>query len=495
MDKNIDINEQVILRKKKVQDMRDLGVNPYPNGYVPKDCSEKIFQVYDKFEKEELSEKNASVSVAGRIMTKRGQGKAGFANLNDGNKVIQVYFNKSNLTESEFDIFKNIDLGDIIYVEGIIFKTNVGELTVRVSNVVCLAKSLHPLPEKYHGLTDKHERYRHRYVDLMVNHDSKQTFISRTKIISSIKRILDDMDYLEVETPVLQVMPGGAAARPFKTHHNTLDMQMYMRIAPELYLKQLVVGGLNRVYEIGKQFRNEGISIKHNPEFTTLELYEAYGDMKSMMILTENLIKSACLSVNENLNINYGELEIDLNNFETIHMVDLINKYTNVNFFEITDIDVARKMASENNIELNNHHNTIGHIINEFFEQVCEEKCIQPTFVYGHPIEISPLSRLNDEDSRFTDRFELFIGGREYANAFSELNDPEEQLRRFKLQDDERQLGNDEAHEIDYEFIHALEYGLAPTGGLGIGIDRLVMLLTNSASIRDVIFFPTIKRK
>ncbi len=490
-----EMNEQMKIRLDKADSLRENGINPFANGLRPANESSEIIEKYDQFNKEELDEQKNVVSIAGRLMTKRGQGKAGFANIKDGSGEIQIYANKGNLSEEDFLVWKQLDLGDIVFVEGEVFKTKVGAMAIRAFKLNILTKAIRPLPEKYHGLTDIEERYRRRYVDLIVNDESKNALVARSKIIAGIRNFLNNQDYLEVETPILQTVAGGAAAKPFITHHNTLDIDMYLRIAPELYLKRLIVGGMPKVYEIGRLFRNEGMSIKHNPEFTTIEIYAMYEDMAGMMDLTEQIIQDACLNVNESLQIQYEELELDLANFERIHMVDLINKHTGVNFFEVNDLDQAISLAKEHNIDVEKHHSTVGHIINEFFEQVCEEKLVQPTFVFGHPKEISPLSRLNDEDPRFTDRFELFIGGREYANAFSELNDPIDQRERFEGQLKERELGNDEATEMDHDFIEALEYGMAPTGGLGLGIDRLVMLLTNSSSIRDVIFFPTMKKK
>lgn len=490
-----EMNEQMKIRLDKADSLRENGINPFANGLRPANESSEIIEKYDQFNKEELDEQKNVVSIAGRLMTKRGQGKAGFANIKDGSGEIQIYANKGNLSEEDFLVWKQLDLGDIVFVEGEVFKTKVGAMAIRAFKLNILTKAIRPLPEKYHGLTDIEERYRRRYVDLIVNDESKNALVARSKIIAGIRNFLNSQDYLEVETPILQTVAGGAAAKPFITHHNTLDIDMYLRIAPELYLKRLIVGGMPKVYEIGRLFRNEGMSIKHNPEFTTIEIYAMYEDMAGMMDLTEQIIQDACLNVNDSLQIQYEELELDLANFERIHMVDLINKHTGVNFFEVNDLDQAISLAKEHNIDVEKHHSTVGHIINEFFEQVCEEKLVQPTFVFGHPKEISPLSRLNDEDPRFTDRFELFIGGREYANAFSELNDPIDQRERFEGQLKERELGNDEATEMDHDFIEALEYGMAPTGGLGLGIDRLVMLLTNSSSIRDVIFFPTMKKK
>ncbi len=494
MEKN-EMNEQMQVRLEKANALRESGINPFANGYKPENVANEIITEFDQFDKEQLDEQKNVVTIAGRIMTKRGQGKAGFANLKDNSGEIQIYANKGNLSEEDFVVWKQLDLGDIVYVSGEVFKTKVGAMAIRALELRILTKAIRPLPDKHHGLTDIEERYRRRYVDLIVNDESKNTLVARSKIIAGIREYLNGHDYLEVETPVLQTIAGGAAAKPFITHHNTLDMDMYLRIAPELYLKRLVVGGIPRVYEIGKLFRNEGMSIKHNPEFTSIEIYAMFEDMQGMMNLTEDIIQDACMRVNNTLEIQYEDYELNLGKFERIHMVDLIKEHTGVNFFEINDLDVAMQVAKEHNIDVEKHHSTVGHIINEFFEQVCEEKLIQPTFVYGHPKEISPLSRPNEADPRFTDRFELFIGGREYANAFSELNDPIDQKERFEGQVKERELGNDEATEIDHDFIEALEYGMAPTGGLGIGIDRLVMLLTNSSSIRDVIFFPTMKHK
>ncbi len=428
-------------------------------------------------------------------MTNRNQGKAGFATLKDSTGDMQLYFNKGNLTEEEFMVWKKLDLGDIVFAEGEVMKTGKGALSLRVKKFVLLTKAIRPLPEKFHGLTDVEERYRRRYVDLIMNDESREVFTKRSIIMNELRTILAERGYMEVETPILQTIAGGAAAKPFITHHNTLDIEMFMRIAPELYLKRLIVGGYDKVFEIGRLFRNEGMSIKHNPEFTTIELYEAYGNMETMMEITEAIIQRLCLAVNDSLQITYGETDIDLSNFRKVRMSDLVNEVCGVNFDEITSYEEAVAAAKEHNIELDDHHFGIGHILNEFFEQKCEETLIQPTMVYNHPVEVSPLSRIDHDDPRYTERFELFIDTREYANAFSELNDPIDQLERFENQVKEADLGNDEATRIDYDFVEALETGLPPTGGLGIGIDRLVMLLTNSESIRDVILFPTMKNK
>lgn len=489
------ISEQSQVRLDKLNKIKALGVNPYPNDIVATDSIKDIEQKYSDLSKEQLEENIHNVSITGRIISRRDMGKAAFITIKSNMDTIQAYVAKANLSDLDNEVFSLLDLGDFVYVQGEVMKTKVGALAIRAREVKIITKSLTQLPEKFHGLTDVEERYRKRYVDLVVNDDSKQVFINRSKIIASIRNYLNDHGYLEVETPVLQTIAGGAAARPFITHHNTLDIDMFMRIAPELYLKRLIVGGLDRVYEIGKQFRNEGISIKHNPEFTTLEVYTTYQEMYCVMELCENLIKNACQQIHPDMLVDYEGVTYDLNNFKKIHMVDLIKEETGVDFFQVTDIEEAKQLAKEHGVELQAHHYEIGHIINEFFEQKCEETLIQPTFVYGHPKEISPLARIDDNDPRFTQRFELFIGGREYANGFSELNDPIDQFERFNQQIKERELGNDEANEVDLDFVNALAIGMPPTGGLGIGIDRLVMLLTGSSSIRDVILFPTMKDK
>jgi lysyl-tRNA synthetase class 2 len=376
-----------------------------------------------------------------------------------------------------------------------VFKTQVGELSIKVKTFELLTKSLRPLPDKFHGLKDIEQRYRQRYVDLIMSPESKKTFITRSKIIQAMRRYLDDQGYLEVETPTMHAIPGGASARPFITHHNALDMPLYMRIAIELHLKRLIVGGLEKVYEIGRVFRNEGISTRHNPEFTMIELYEAYADYQDIMTLTENVIAHVAKEVLGTTTVQYGDYEVNLApEWTRLHMVDAIKEYTGADFWKEMSIEEARNLAQEHNVEINDHMQ-YGHIVNEFFEQKVEDKLIQPTFIYGHPVEISPLAKKNDDDSRFTDRFELFIVAREHANAFTELNDPIDQKERFEAQLKEREQGNDEAHMMDEDFIEALEYGMPPTGGLGIGIDRLVMLLTNSPSIRDVLLFPQMRHR
>ena len=408
---------------------------------------------------------------------------------------IQIYVRKDIVGESAYEVFQQLDIGDIVGVEGIVFKTQVGELSVKVTNFVLLTKAIRPLPEKFHGLKDVEERYRKRYVDLIVTPESRNIFVMRSKIIQAMRRYLDEQGFLEVETPVMHTIPGGAAARPFITHHNALDLELYMRIALELHLKRLIVGGLERVYEIGRVFRNEGISTRHNPEFTMLELYQAYGDWEDMMDITENMIAYIAKEVLGTQEIIYGQHTVNLSpKWKRVHMVDIICEITGVDFWQQMTDEEARVLAVQHDVEIKDNM-TFGHIVNEFFEQKVEETLIQPTFVYGHPVEVSPLAKKNKTDERFTDRFELFIVAREHANAFSELNDPIDQKERFLAQVKEREAGNDEAHLMDEDFIEALEYGLPPTGGLGIGVDRLIMLLTNAASIRDVLLFPTMRHR
>ena len=401
------------------------------------------------------------------------------------------------LFRSAFEVYNKSDLGDIIGVTGIAMKTNTGEMSIRVKKYTHLTKALRPLPEKFHGLTDIEERYRRRYVDLITNEDSKRTFILRSKIIQNIREILNSDGFLEVETPILHPILGGANARPFVTHHNTLDMPFYLRIAPELYLKRLIVGGFDGVYEIGRTFRNEGMSIKHNPEFTMLELYQAYGDVNSMMVLTESLICTVAENILGTLIITYNDKEIDMSRgWAKLHMADAVKDLVGIDFKDPNmTYDTAVSFAKNKGLHIPPHYTGVGHILNMLFEEYVEETIVNPTFVFGHPVEISPLAKKNAEDPRFTDRFELFIDGREYANAFSELNNPIDQKERFLSQLKEKDLGNDEANEMDIDYVEALEYGMPPTGGLGIGIDRVVMLLTNSASIRDVLLFPHMKHR
>ncbi|QGH32675.1 lysine--tRNA ligase [Gracilibacillus salitolerans] len=490
-----ELNEHMRVRLDKMNSYREQGIDPFGDKFVRTHLAEELIEEYDQFSKEELEEKAIETTVAGRIMTKRGKGKAGFSHIQDLSGQIQLYVRKDKIGEEAYEIFKSADLGDIVGVTGTVFKTNVGELSVKANEFTMLTKSLRPLPEKFHGLKDVEQRYRQRYLDLITNMDSKNTFVLRSKIIQSMRRYLDDRGFLEVETPMMHGIAGGASARPFETHHNALDIPLYMRIAIELHLKRLIIGGMEKVYEIGRVFRNEGVSTRHNPEFTMIELYEAYADYHDIMELVENLVAHIAKEVTGSTTVTYGNYEVDLApRWTRLHMVDAIKEHTDVDFWkEMTD-DEANALAKEHGVEVEDTM-TYGHIVNEFFEQKVEEKLIQPTFVYGHPVEISPLAKKNKEDERFTDRFELFIVGREHANAFSELNDPIDQRERFEAQVKEKEQGNDEAHEMDEDFLEALEYGMPPTGGLGIGIDRLVMLLTNSPSIRDVLLFPQMRNK
>lgn len=490
-----ELNEHMRVRRDKMNDMRTKGIDPFGDKFDRTHMASELIADYNEVSKEELEKKAVNVTVAGRIMTKRGKGKVGFSHIQDFSGQIQIYVRKDEIGEDAYELFKTADLGDIVGVSGEVFKTNVGELSIKVTSFTFLTKSLRPLPEKFHGLKDVEQRYRQRYLDLITNQESKETFIMRSKIIQSMRRYLDDAGFLEVETPMMHNIPGGASARPFITHHNTLDIELYMRIAIELHLKRLVVGGMERVYEIGRVFRNEGVSTRHNPEFTMIELYQAYADYEDIMNLVENMVAHIAEDVTGSTMVQYGEDKIELKpNWKRVHMVDIIKEYTGVDFWPKMTDDEARALAKAHNIEINSMM-TYGHIVNEFFEQRVEEQLVQPTFVYGHPVEISPLAKKNQEDGRFTDRFELFIVRREHANAFSELNDPIDQRERFEAQVKEREQGNDEAHEMDEDFLEALEYGMPPTGGLGIGIDRLVMLLTNAPSIRDVLLFPQMKNK
>ncbi len=489
------MNDQMRVRLEKMNAMRDQGLDPFGERFERSTDTESIRKAFGDHEKEQLAELKPEVAIAGRVMTTRRKGKVGFTNVQDVKGQVQLYVRKDDVGEEAYEIYKTCDLGDIIGVRGHVFKTNVGELSIHVTEFILLTKALRPLPDKYHGLKDVEQRYRQRYLDLITNQESRETFIARSKVIRGIRQYLDSLGYLEVETPMLHTIAGGASARPFITHHNALDMTLYMRIAIELHLKRLIVGGLEKVYEIGRVFRNEGISTRHNPEFTMIELYEAYADYKDIMDLTENLIAHVAQEVLGTTQVTYGEDVIDLSvGWKRAHMADLVKEATGVDFFEQIPAEKAHELAKEHGIEVQPHMST-GHIMNEFFEQKVEETLVQPTFVYGHPVEISPLAKKNPEDPRFTDRFELFIVRREHANAFTELNDPIDQRERFEAQLVEKEAGNDEAHEMDNDFIEALEYGMPPTGGLGIGIDRLVMLLTNAPSIRDVLLFPTMRHQ
>ncbi|CAM4331792.1 lysine--tRNA ligase [Erysipelothrix aquatica] len=491
-----ELTEQELVRREKMEALREKGIDPYASGFKPKERSKEILDAYDLKSKEELAELAVTTSVAGRVMTKRLMGKAGFIHLQDRDGQIQVYIRKDTVGDEQFEYFQDLDLGDIIGVEGIIFRTNHGELSVKATNVVHLTKALRPLPDKFHGLQDIEERYRRRYLDLIMNEESRNTAFMRPKIMRAIRNFFDDRGLAEVETPVLTPILSGAAARPFVTHHNTLDMDFYLRIATELPLKRLIVGGMEGVYEIGRLFRNEGMSPKHNPEFTTVEAYVAYADMNDMMDLTEDLMLYLADNVLGTTEINYQGKDISLKGpYRRVHMAELINEVKGVNFFDVKSDAEALEIAKAHGLHIAKHQQTFGHVVNEFFETFCEETIVQPTFVYGHPVEVSPLAKKNAADPRFTDRFEFFVDAREYANAFSELNDPIDQRERFENQLKEKDLGNDEATDMDIDFVEALEYGMPPTGGIGIGLDRLIMLLTDSASIRDVLLFPHMKNR
>nr|HAR6275656.1 lysine--tRNA ligase [Staphylococcus pseudintermedius] len=492
-----ELNDQMQVRRQKLQELRDLGIDPFGEKFERTGTAKTLKAQWDQYAKEELAEKETEshTVIAGRIMTKRGKGKAGFAHIQDLSGQIQIYVRKDQVGDAQFGIWNTADLGDIVGVEGIMFKTNTGELSVKAKSFKLLSKALRPLPDKHHGLQDIEQRYRQRYLDLITNEESTQTFINRSRILQEMRNYLNEKGFLEVETPMMHQIAGGAAAKPFVTHHNALDATLYMRIAIELHLKRLIVGGLEKVYEIGRVFRNEGVSTRHNPEFTMIELYEAYADYKDIMSLTEELVAHIARRVLGTTSVQYGDETINLEpQWRRLHMVDAVKEATGVDFYEVKSDKEAHELAKAHGIEVDDNMK-YGHILNEFFEQKVEETLIQPTFIYGHPIEISPLAKKNPEDPRFTDRFELFIVGREHANAFTELNDPIDQRQRFEAQLVEKEQGNDEAHEMDEDFIEALEYGMPPTGGLGIGIDRLVMLLTNSPSIRDVLLFPYMRQK
>ena len=488
-----ELNDQMLVRRQKMEQLREEGIDPFGQRFDRTHNSAELHELFEPRTKEELSEMELTASIAGRIVTKRGKGKAGFAHLQDREGRIQIYVRKDEVGDEAYDVFKHADLGDFFGVTGQIMKTNTGEVSVKAKEITILSKALRPLPDKYHGLTNIEQRYRQRYLDLISNQESFDRFTKRSQIISEIRRYLDAQGYLEVETPVLHNQAGGAAARPFITHHNALDMDLYLRIALELHLKRLIVGGMEKVYEIGRVFRNEGIDTTHNPEFTMLECYTAYTDYKDIMDLTEGIIRHAAEKSLGTAHLIYDGQEIDLASaFNRVHMVDAVKEKTGVDFWQEMSVEEARQFAKEHNVEITDAM-SVGHIINEFFETFVEETLQQPTFVYGHPVEVSPLAKKNPEDPRFTDRFELFIVGREFANAFTELNDPIDQRERFEAQEKEREAGNDEAHGVDEDFLEALEYGMPPTGGLGIGIDRLVMLLTDAQSIRDVLLFPTMR--
>lgn len=485
-----DLNEMMRVRREKMDAFREMGVAPFGHRFEVTDYAAQIRAQYDGLGEDE---EGGEVRIAGRLMAIRGHGKASFSTLNDRTGNIQIYFKQDVLGEKKYkEEFKRLDIGDIIGIRGVVFKTRRGEVTVRVEDFDLLSKSLRPLPEKFHGLKDVDTRYRQRYLDLMVNYEVRDTFRKRAKIIRSIRSYLDERDFLEVETPVLSTIAGGAAARPFITHHNALDIDLYLRIATELSLKRLIVGGLDRVYEMGRIFRNEGMDVRHNPEFTSIEIYQAFGDYRDLMEITEGIVRRTAEDVLGTTKITYQGVEIDLGTVRTVSMNDAVCEATGRDFLSCTTVDEARAMAKEIGVPFEERHG-IGGILNAAFEEKVEETLIQSTFITGHPTEISPLAKRNPDDPRITDRFEFFVYGRELANGFTELNDPIDQEQRFIDQLAQREAGDAEAHVMDRDYVTALEYGLPPTGGLGIGIDRLVMLLTDSPSIRDVLLFPTMK--
>ena len=488
------LTDQQEARIAKMNALREQGIDPFGKAFHRTSNSQLIKDEYSEKNAEELESLHAEVSIAGRIMQKRRMGKLGFIHLLDREGKIQVVINKRIIGDEIYELFKASDLGDIVGIRGTVIKTQTGELSVEAHEYTHLSKALRPLPDKFHGLQDKEERYRRRYVDLIMNDESRKIAILRPRIVSAIRRYMDSQGYLEVETPILQPILGGANARPFITHHNALDKDFYLRIATELPLKRLIVGGLEKVYEIGRIFRNEGMDLKHNPEFTTMEAYCAYTDLEGMMKLNEGLFEHVALEVCGTTDFKFMGQDISLKApFKRWNMVDAVKEVTGVDFWQPMSVEEAYKLAQEHHITVEPHQMTVGHIISLFFEEFCEDKIVQPTFVYGHPIEISPLAKKNPEDPRFTDRFELLVNGIEMDNAFTELNDPIDQRERFEAQLKAKELGDDEANEMDTDYVEALEYGLPPTGGIGFGIDRFVMLLTGTDSIRDVLLFPTMK--
>ena len=484
----LDINHLMQIRRDKLTELQEQGKNPFEiTKFDRTNTAGEIKANYEAFEQKD-------VTVAGRIIAKRIMGKASFCTIQDSDEKIQSYVSINDLGEESYKAFKTFDIGDIIGITGFVFKTRTEEISVHAKEVTLLTKSLRPLPEKFHGLKDMDLRYRQRYVDLIMNPEVKETFILRSKILKEIRKFMDEQGYMEVETPMLTTVATGDAARPFITHHNTLDLQMYLRIAPELNLKRLIVGGFDKVFEIGKNFRNEGMDIKHNPEFTNMEFYSAYEDYNDMMNIAEQLISTVAKNTLGTTNITYQGQEINLApGWKRITMIDAIKEVTGIDFNTINTDEEAQALAKEKGVEYEEIKNTRGHIINEFFETFVEETLIQPTFIMDYPVELSPLTKRKKEDSRLVERFELFIGGREYGNAYSELNDPIDQYERFLKQVEAKEKGDEEAGGMDEDFVNALEIGLPPTGGMGIGLDRLIMLLTDSASIRDVLFFPTMK--
>jgi len=489
-----DYNELIQQRFKKLAEIRAMGIKPYAGRFSVSHSAQALVDTYAQATKEDLEASRIHATVAGRIVAVRSFGKAGFSHLQDGSGRIQIYFQKDRLGDEQFALFRKLDIGDFIGVKGALFRTKTNELTIDVEQVTLLSKSLRPLPEKWHGLTDVELRYRQRYVDLIVNPDVKKVFITRTKIIQAVRRFLNERGYLEVETPMMQAIPGGATARPFETYHNALDMDLYLRIAPELYLKRLLVGGFEKVYEINRNFRNEGISTRHNPEFTMLEFYTAYADYRDLMDMTEQMITSVASEVLTAPTIEFEGHTISLATpWKRLAYIDSLRE-AGVSEAVLTSADKAREYVRTLGVPVKGGE-PLGKLLNEIFEALVEPKLIQPTFILDYPTDISPLSKKRDDNPAYVERFELFIVGREIANAFSELNDPVDQKERFLKQMSEREAGDEEAHQMDEDFIRALEYGMPPAAGEGIGIDRLAMLLTGSSSIRDVILFPQMKKE
>ena len=490
------LNDQMQVRRDKMQSLRERGIDPFGQRFAPDhSTSSEVRAKYGEDDGELLLQQGNVVTSAGRLIGKRGSGKASFADLLDRDGKIQIYVRQDRVGEESYQLFKESDLGDFWGITGDVIKTRMGELTVRANQITFLTKALRPLPDKYHGLQDPELIYRQRYLDLITNQESLERFKNRTKIIKAIRRYMDENDFMEVETPMLETVASGADARPFETHHNALNIEMYLRIATELRLKRLIVGGLDRVYELGRVFRNEGMDPRHNPEFDTMETYAAYFDFNDVMAETEGIFKAAAKVMNHDMVINYQGTELDFSKpFTRMHMVDAIKETTGIDFWEPMTDDQARQLADDNGVKYESWWK-VGHIINAFFEEKVQDQLEQPVFIYGHPVEISPLARKNKDDERFTDRAELYILGSEYANMFTELNDPIDQRARFEAQAQEHEAGNDEFQPIDKDFVEALEYGMPPTGGLGVGIDRLVMLMTDAKSIRDVLLFPTMRLK
>lgn len=489
-----EFTDQELARREKISKLKTLGIDPFGEHFDRNSYNIDIKEKYKDTPYDEFTNINDEYTIAGRIMFIRKMGKASFFTIQDKTGSIQIYISINDVGEDSYNLFKMADIGDIVGITGKVMKTRTGEVTIKCLKYTHLVKSLRPLPEKFHGLTDIEERYRRRYVDLIMNEESKKIAFTRPKIIRCIQKFMDSRGFVEVETPILSTLLTGASARPFETHHNAQDINMYLRIALELPLKRLLVGGMEAVYEIGRTFRNEGMDPRHNPEFTMMEAYLAYSNLEGMMEMTESMFKTIAKEVFGKYTYNWYGHTINLASpWKRISMVDAIKEKTGIDFKKVYTINEAINLAQEHGIELENHEHTIGHIINRFFEKYVEETLIEPTFLYGHPIEISPLTKKSPNDPRFTDRFELFIGGKEFCNAYTELNDPDDQLERFEAQLKEKELGNEEANDIDMDFIEALEYGMPPAGGIGYGIDRLCMLFTEQDSIRDVMLFPTMK--